>query len=322
MSFIESIMTRVQRFARAFSGVEEYGGYRPMRDPLAVLFGQLAQALSLAAVLLMLAAVVLVFVSSKRTDSMGPPMTLVIGVGCLVGNLGLESLAAKYQQHHNRATAFHDERGYFLYLRSLRAKSLQSVTHSGGAANPLPDAFVVDDVLEELGTALANVGTLFIIGSKETGSMAWSPTTILLRSTDRTWRLLFARLARGARAIFILPGETPGITEELMQITEQRLLHKMIVIMSPATGRDSRHALWDSIAAKLAGHGWRLPSFVEEGMVYAPSESLAPRCGLPYVVNGKRSLGAALRSLLAEVAPGEPASSAMAEVEAIEQGAA
>jgi hypothetical protein len=293
-----------------------------MQDPTAVILDRLARVLGLAAALSMLATLVLAFMRPERAATTGPPLTLLVAMGLVFGYLGLEFLAARFQQRRNRAMAVEDKRGYFVYLRSLKAKELQSITHSGGPANPSPNAFIVDDILEELDKALKDIGTLFVIGSKETGSMAWSPTTILLRSSERSWRPLFARLAKGARVIFIIPGSTPGIIEELTQIAEKRLLHKVVVVMPPATGRDGRRKAWNAVVSALGHYGWTFPTFVEQGMVYAASSCLAPRHALPYVVDGKRNLGEALCALVAEMPQGESVASAIAEVERIERGAA
>ena len=237
-----------------------------MRDRWAIVLDRMARVLLAAGLFLMLA---VIFVVLKDTSTDRLLIILVVMIACcFLGSLSLTSLAGSLQQRRNRIFATTNESDYFIYLRSFRGKELQTVTHSGGPANPSPNAFIVDDVTAELSEALMGIGMLFIIGSKETGSMAWSPTTILLRSSENTWRALFHRLSRGARGIFIIPGETPGILEELKELMERSLIHKVIVIMPPVTGRDQRPKKWSSVAVALAPHGYQLPEFTDNGMVY------------------------------------------------------
>jgi hypothetical protein len=293
-----------------------------MRDPTAILLDRTGRVFGLAAGLLTRGTVVLPFVRPSLAGPTGPPLTVVLAVGFGLGMLGFEYLASRCQQRRNRILARDDRREYFVSLRPLKLKQLQSVTHSGGPANPSPKAFIVDDVLEEVAEALSGIGTLFVIGSKETGSMAWSPAAILLRSGELSCRPLFERLARGARAIVVLPGPTPGIVEELTHIQEQRLLRKTLIVMPPATGRDNRPKTWESLRNALQQVGWKLPEFREEGMVYVASTGFAPLRAFPFVVDGERSLGDALGALIAEMPPSESVADAIVDIESMERGAA
>jgi hypothetical protein len=98
------------------------------------------------------------------------------------------------------------------------------VTQSGGSVNPSPDAFIIDDVLEDLVGAVSAFGTLFVIGAKNAHSASLSSSAIVLRG--HYWKQLFERLSRGARCIVIIPGETPSLLDEISTLVQRRLTHR------------------------------------------------------------------------------------------------
>ena len=290
-----------------------------MRDPAAILCDRLARCAGMAMALLMLWTIAQIILAPKGSTQNGPPIGVLGAMGCLLAYLALGAFAGRMQQRRNRAVAASDNRGYFLYIRSLKKRDLQTVTQSGGPMNPSPNAFIVDDILEELAEATMGHGMMFIVGSKDTGSMTWSPNVILLRSTQKNWRDMFHRLAIGARAVFVIPGETPGILEELNELSESTLFHKVIVIMAPTTGRDRRRHTWTSLSRSLANHGFTLPEYRDDGLVYASRSDLSAREHCPYVIDGKRDLINALTHILKSMPTQESICMVMKDVIAIER---
>jgi hypothetical protein len=243
-----------------------------------------------------------------------------VAIGFLFATLPLDLLACELQQRRSRISAREDRRGYFVYLRSFREKQLETVTHSGGGANPLPNAFVVDDILKELTRSVSALGTLFVIGGGSGSSIASCSAAILLRAREDTWRLLFRRVVRGARAIFVTPGATPGIVEELQELSHHQLSHKVVIVMPPKTGRDSRDRSWNSVASTLAHYGYQLPAFMDSGMLYVMGTDLAPSRTVPYVIEDQRKIDQAVSILVADLAEQESTCEVIGELEAIEGG--
>jgi hypothetical protein len=97
------------------------------------------------------------------------------------------------------------------------------------------------------------------------------------------------------------------------------LSNKLIVLMPPTTGRDDRQKTWNDARARLNQHGYLLPEFMADGLIYLASTTLAPLHAYPYVNGGRRALRAALTELLTILPSGEPTAEVMAEINVIER---
>lgn len=210
----------------------------------------------------------------------------------------------KLRQRLNRLRAHDDAREYFLCLRSFNRSESQLITRSAGPVNPLPDALIVDNVVEELAEALKNHGVLFFIGSRSRFDPWSEPDVILLTDVSDEWRDAFGILASGAKAIFLIPETTAGLLEEMTLVSRNGLIGKTIFIMAPSTGYDSRRDDWTRMKSRLASRGWVLPEYREEGMVYLADHAFSPTYSVPYVSGRRRSLGDAVENLIARLTSG------------------
>lgn len=244
-------------------------------------------------------------------------LAIALVLGCVAIVAGQFVFVA--QQRENRIAAKSDKRGYFVYLRSFDRRPLELVSHSGGPANPSPDAFIVHDALDELANAVSKIGTLFVIGRTDGGSADGSPSFISINGNEGTWRPLFNRLIDGARAIFFMPGVSSGILEELDVLRINNQFHKVVVIMPPNTGRDGREHKWNAISNKLARLGYQLPRFEKSGLLYLAGNDLTPFRSVHYSHAGERRLEHALADLMADLPPKEATSDVISDIEAIER---
>lgn len=99
-----------------------------------------------------------------------------------------------------------------------------------------------------------------------------------LHTTDEDWHLVFADLAHSSRAIFLIPGDTPGLANEIEALTGSGFINKTLVFMPPdaeymssfSKNRD-RKPEWERIQQFWRKRGKRLPDYSPEGMIYLPS---------------------------------------------------
>jgi hypothetical protein len=272
---------------------------------------------TLTAVGLQVLALVFVLVSEEYHERSAMAMLLAIALLFVAHYAGVRQ--QEFRQRLNRLLAREDDRGYFVCLRSFSRTHTQLITQSGGPSNPLPDATIVDNVVEELSEALLDVGFLFLIGSAS-GFDPWtSPNVILLKYAEDEWRQAFRRLAAGARAIFLIPETTDGLLEEMELVSAAALTHKTIVIMAPNTGYDSRKRDWTDMRSHLARSGWTLPEYRDEGMVYRARADFSPCHSIPFVTEGRRNPGEAIQKHLADLQPIARARDVIEDLQAREQ---
>ena len=290
------------------------------RDPRARMLARLSVVLGVGGILTA-AVTVVTGIVAEITPIRGSLLGYLVGFAEVAACVLFSELAAAVQQRCNRSLAAKDNRGYFVYIRSCGEQSLQTVTLPDAMAND-PNGQLIDDIPAELADALVDVGTLFIIGQKGAGSLEYFSTAIVLRANATNWRRIFRRLASGARCVFVTPGSTPGLLEEFDFMVQEQLLHKLLVIMPPATGKDNRNYDWNAVAGHLQARGLRLPPFDDAGMICRITSDLHASEGLPYVVHGERRLPQALAAMLSTLPVCEATSTALPDLLSMERGAA
>jgi hypothetical protein len=197
------------------------------------------------------------------------------------------------------------ERPFFLVLRSFKKtrmymNSKPSVINmemleagmysSNGKQPPWTYRDKTDNVLESLQLSLRKVGELVALG----GKASYSSSYLIIETSDDNWQSMFHVLAKGCKAILIIPEVSPGVLYEIKQIVDI-YQQKAVVYIPPADykrihyrhGDDSRKPPdeWkktplrekrlEKIRNQLKALNINLPPHKHEGYFYSPERDLS-----------------------------------------------
>lgn len=107
------------------------------------------------------------------------------------------------------------------------------------------------------------IGDLRVVGGLES-----TVGQVRVLSSDDDWKEKFARLAKAAARIFVLPLLGPGTLWEIEWLKENGLLSKTIFIMPMSLTFTDYGATWEASKAELAANGISVPHYKRGGMTF------------------------------------------------------
>ncbi len=95
--------------------------------------------------------------------------------------------------------------------------------------------------------------------------------------SEADWRQHVERLIVHAQEIFVIPGERPGVLEELKLIRERGALRKTVFLMPPrpkdSAVADYFRSAWERMIAVVADAELEMPTYRESGMVFTMNDA-------------------------------------------------
>ena len=163
---------------------------------------------------------------------------------------------------------------YFLFLRSFGPASRMRTRfrHLSWTEQALSGTWWT--IERALSLALAKDGLLVAIGETERtlGAAKYS-------HDSENWKPFFVEKANGARAIFLIPGDTPSTIWEIKQILNDPVLANKTFFVMPQESsglllrifglrRGKTEQYWRRVADCLNTEGIAIPMFQQEGMIF------------------------------------------------------
>jgi hypothetical protein len=232
----------------------------------------------------------------------------------------------RFQQARLRAKAESDPRDFFLLLRTRRGAIHQLEEEEDWSADT-PDVYtwtsrdylaILADALEPHGLLVA-IGVSFHPSLWFDGQHQLSENILFIPAEDQGWFAVFKRLALDARAIIIVPENSPGVLSELRHLADSELQRKMLVYMTPAQHAGNRGAAkrerWDEISAQLASEAMRLPPYRSGGTLYIPAKDFSIARSAEGDLGSVEGVRQAVESLLPFLRPGVPLAEALARID-------
>ncbi len=208
---------------------------------------------------------------------------LVIGVGVIVCIM----LVPVLRTHAARIQWTFDYRPPILVLRShtdFRTKEGDELPalEMGPSKGNEPYLFQLSHALWEWGRV--------VLLLQEFSTFQQPVHGVVLVCSDKNWTETMLNVARQAWVVLIFPSSTAGCIEEMRLLARNDLLVKTVVFMPPTksegfklfqrlmTGHRSsksskQRISWSLLATELLTHGFKLPEYDEQGMLYVPNNS-------------------------------------------------
>jgi hypothetical protein len=176
-----------------------------------------------------------------------------------------------------------DFRGPLLVLRSFADERLKTGEMlMPGDFDPSPAAR--DNYAWQAALTLWDVARVVMIQTEhETVTPIYG---IVIKASNDTWRDDVKKAATGAWAILLFPSPSPGVVEEMSLLRDIDCLWKTVIFMPPTPTTRQRLFLgmlggwysvdhrsgWGHVRTELAQHGFCLPDYEAEGMLFVPDE--------------------------------------------------
>jgi hypothetical protein len=253
-------------------------------------------------------------------------MTIAMVVG-LVEHPIVRALVVPLRLERLARASRSDPRPPVLLLRSFTQSALwlrHARTHRGRYDFPT----VMEFHLSGLATAASAIGPVLAIGDGPLRLFTGPPDVAFIRSTDDSWRAMVTRAVNACRCVLLVPGNSAGLVAEVGLLREAGVMGKTVVFMPPPT-RGSYFRVWDEASLRcqwtalrdvFAPHGWALPDYDPDGMLYVPRPDLSIHVAAS--LQGQTE-PASIRSALERLAPhltelgNRPTSALLADLELI-----
>ena len=163
-----------------------------------------------------------------------------------------------------------------------------------------------ENIFLKFGARFKNFGHTIIIGGRGfyANEVQTNEPLLEVEASDAKWFKVFESCALKSRAIFFLPGNSPGILDELRFIGQNDLLGKLIICMPSATDQTltDRESRWNEIKAFFNDeYGYCLPAYDKNGLLYIPNKDLSVKYGIV----AKELSNKRIESLFAQISDGE-----------------
>jgi hypothetical protein len=177
---------------------------------------------------------------------------------------------------------------------------------------------------------LARHGSVITIGTiEEESRSAKGYDALFFESSDQDWETMFRLAASAARAIVLVPGDTPGVVEEISTLLRGELWPKVVLFMPPSPkGFNRMHSHWWTVPDRWARvrdywkeQGLLLPEYRKEGafIVCTPEGEEKASVSLQNDLALSR-LGDRMAALLDTMAgPSQPTSEVLLALEEVER---
>lgn len=188
--------------------------------------------------------------------------------------------------------AIEDERPPLFILRSFTNSFLTvEITHTRVGRGGGFRTYIIAETIFAIGEATKPFGQMVSLSRTSSESHEFGKKNILpFYTTDDNWQSVFLNFAHSSRAIFLIPGDTPGLAEEILILVGSELLNKTLVFM-PSSARVvkydfftreniHRKSEWERIQRVWHEKGLRLPDYSSDGMVYIPNEDFSVKKGV------------------------------------------
>jgi hypothetical protein len=167
-------------------------------------------------------------------------------------------------------TAQQPEKSFFLYLRPFAITGLLSTANPEHAPGPMvPRAYTQPKVIDfesRLAAAIESLGPLVALGHP---GEQFGAGRIL--SPDDGWKQDFESLARRAKAILIIPSNTPGTVWEIDWLVQGGLISKCIFVMPPLPTEhllSQMPEMWAEASRVLSEKGIAVPAYSPNGALF------------------------------------------------------
>lgn len=187
--------------------------------------------------------------------------------------------------------ALSDNRRLITILRSFRNSSLNHLPKENSSLfalfnnkpRKISTSLLVGDIVDKIGCPiLFDNAPLSYDVDVEQGVNRYTKTTFLYL-TQKNWFDVFKIMASKSYLIFIIPDDSLGVRQEMEFIVQNKLLSKLIVLMTPTVSKKLRYfetlpeGDWNFIKNRLSKFGFNLPDYNENGAMYIPKNDLSPQ---------------------------------------------
>lgn len=181
-------------------------------------------------------------------------------------------------------------------------------------ANRFEEVHIGESLIDVIDFVLGEFGRAIILGKQndkpvifeDYKSNKYYPSYIYVETSNDNWESVFSKITSFSNVLLIVPSDSKGSLYEMKYCVDNRCLDKTLVLMPPTVKDEnnygyystkSRKEHWDKISDSLENHGFKLPPYDYNGLLYSPCDDFSIKMGMQLSDNLRESIGAAFERL-------------------------